>query len=103
MNGKPRIQNAVVDDGSQLIDSRQPPVGITAKFGSVKSTYEILGTVCRSAVTGYSSIAAIGSRIAVIPGVGVIRIVRVAVACAFAHAGFDFPYQAGDIVLYHCP
>jgi len=55
------------------------------------------------AVTRCSGITAVGRRIAVVPGVGVVGIVRIVVVYYPILVGLHLPDQTGDVVFHHCP
>ncbi len=95
-----RIRAARICQISQLFDGGKAPVRIPAKMRAIHRVDESFGI---HAIARGSGIAAVGVRVAVIPGVRIVGVIGVIIMADAIHVPLYFPDQAGDIVFYHDP
>jgi hypothetical protein len=93
------IEAGAIHQGLQLLDGWQPPVGVSSIGGVVEGGKKVLGAVGAA----NARIAAVGGRIGVAPGIGVVRVMRVGVVLDAVPVPLSLPDQAGDIVPDHGP
>ncbi len=73
---------------------------MTSVVGSVEGV-DIIFSI--GPVTGRAGITAVDFRVAVIPGVGIVSIVRVVIILGAVSSALDLPDEAGDVVTNHSP